>query len=191
MNEEEVWKDIPYYEGLYEASNMGRVRSVDREVRHPRGGVHVIKGKVLKSGVAGGGYLQVVLYKDGNSRAFKVHRLVYAAFCGEIPNGYDVNHIDECKTNNRLDNLNLMTRKENNNWGTHNQRVAKANTNNPLRCRPVVALNEDGEVISEFSPTREAGRNGFNQGDLVSCCRGRYKTHRGYRWKFKEDIEKT
>lgn len=186
MNEEEVWKDILGYEGLYQVSNMGRVRSLDREVADGSG-VRIANGKVLKSEMLQNDYLRVGLHKDGKRKWFLVHRLVYAAFNGEIPDGLQVNHIDEDKTNNRLENLNLMTPKQNTNFGTRNQRVAKANINHPSMSKPVVAFNEDNEIVFEFASTKEAARNGFNSGDLASCCRGERRAHRGYRWRYKEE----
>lgn len=184
MNEEEeVWKDIPDYEGYYQASNFGRIRSLDREVAGKAGSVQVRKGRVLKPELNKSGYLLVMLSKNSKHKMFSIHRLVYSAFYGSISEDYEVNHIDEDKTNNRLENLNLMTRKENNNWGTHNQRVAKA------LSKPVVAIDDSGNIALEFLSANEAGRNGFNQGHLSACCLGERRTHRGYRWKFKEDIE--
>lgn len=178
---EEVWKPVIGFEGFYEASNLGRVRSLDREVDSKAGSVRIIKGKVLKPVMHRNGYLQIHLCKEGKHKWFSVHRLVYAAFCGTIPSGMQVNHIDECKTNNRLENLNLMTHKENNNFGTRTERAAKA------QSKPVVAFDEAGNVVLEFSSTMEAGRNGFHQGALSLCCRGKLKHHRGYRWKYKEN----
>ena len=182
-NENEIWKDIPDYEGYYQVSNMGRVRSVDREVRHSSGGMRILKEKVLKPVMNRDGYLKVGLWKDGKMKKFTIHRLVYSAFCGEIPNELQVNHIDEDKTNNKLENLNLMTPKQNSNWGTRNERFAKT------QSKPVVALDEDGNVVFEFSSVREAGRNGFNSGNLTECCLGKRRRHRGYSWKHKENIE--
>lgn len=172
---EEEWRPVIGYEELYEASSEGRIRSVDREVAD-RGGVYIAKGKVLKP-VMNKGYLRVGLHEEGKTKWFYVHRLVYSAFCGKIPGGYDVNHIDEDKTNNRLENLNLMTRKENNNWGTRTERCSK----------PVIAFDGDGNVVLEFHSTAEAERNGFHSGHLSACCLGKQKTHKGYRWKYKEN----
>lgn len=192
-NENEIWKDIDGFEGLYQASSEGRIRSLDREVAGKAGSVRILKGKLLKPGMDKDGYLQAKLSKEGKIRTFKVHRLVYAAFNGEIPNELQINHIDEDKTNNRLENLNLMTPKQNANWATRNERVgkavAKANINNPLRSKPVIALDDSGNVVFQFPSTMEAVRNGFDQGHLISCCLGKRKHHRGYRWRYKEDIE--
>lgn len=123
-NNQEVCMPIDGFEGLYEVSNLGRVRSLDRLV-NSNGGTRLHKGKVLKFVNNGGGYLQVYLYKDGKSTKFYVHRLVYEAFHGKRPEGMEINHIDEDKSNNSIKNLNLMTHKENANWGTCIERRAK------------------------------------------------------------------
>ena len=183
----EQWKDIEGFEGYYQVSNIGRIRSLDREVRHSKNGTLTLKGKVLKGVMDKDGYLLVHLSKEGKKKMFKVHRLVYSAFNGEIPSRMQVNHIDEDKMNNKLENLNLMTCKENINFGTRTERAAKTNTNNPLRSKPVIALNADSKIVFEFPSTKEAGRQGFDQSHLSKCCRGEQKTHRGYRWKYKEE----
>lgn len=129
---EEQWKDIKGYEGLYEVSNLGNVRSLDRTVKRGQG--YTIKeGRVLTPFYEEKkGYYQVVLAKDGKAKTYRVHRLVAVAFL-ENPNNYtDVNHKDEVKTNNNVDNLEWCTRKYNNNYGTKPERTRKAmmgNTN--------------------------------------------------------------
>ena len=186
-NENEIWKDIPDYEGYYQARNLGRIRSLDREVAYNDGRVRILKGKVMKPVMDRGGYLRIHISKEGKTRTFLVHRLVWMAFNGEIQEDFEVNHIDEDKTNNKLENLNLMTHTQNMNFGTRNERIAKAHINNPSKSKPVIAFDTDGNLAFEFPSTMEAERNGFNQGDLVSCCRGERRTHRGYRWRYKEE----
>ena len=173
--EEEVWKPIPDYEGLYEASSEGRIRSVNREVAGKAGSVRILKGKVLKPAMTRDDYLQVQLCKGGEVKKFYVHRLVWMAFNGEIPDGYEVNHINEDKTNNKLENINLLTHKENINFGTRNERCSK----------PVIALDEDGKIVFQFQSIMDAWRNGFHRSNLLACCRGKLKTHRGLRWEYK------
>jgi hypothetical protein len=99
---EEIWKDIPGYEGLYQVSNMGRVKSV----RYNR---------FLKAGVCSGGYLGVCLYVNSTKKTLKIHKLVSMTFLNHKPDGYKivVDHIDNDKTNNRIDNLQLITPREN------------------------------------------------------------------------------
>lgn len=124
---EEVWKDIPGYEGYYQVSNLGRVKGVERisHINH-----HIIKEKILCNTLNHKGYKLCYLCKKGITRAFAIHRLVYISFNGPIPEGKVVNHIDENKLNNSLSNLNLLTPKENANWGTAIQRRVKKRKEN-------------------------------------------------------------
>jgi hypothetical protein len=98
----------------YLISTDGQVYSIERD-------------KIISQYDNGCGYLQVVIRNDnGEAKSMRVHRLVYMAHKGEIPKGLEINHKDECKTNNCIDNLELVTRAENNNYGTHNQRISKS-----------------------------------------------------------------
>lgn len=136
--------------------------------------------KFLKPCTLPNGY-QVVNLSDneGKIKTYKLHRVVYEAVTGEpIPNCLQVNHIDEDKTDNRFENLNLMSPKENTNWGTGIERCTKA------RSKQVGAY-KDGELVLVFPSTREAGRNGgFNQSHIADCCNGKLKTHKGYTWQY-------
>ena len=162
----EIWKSIIGYEGLYEASNFGRIRSLNYK--------HTGETRILKLGKSTGGYLQVNLCKNGKVKMCLIHRLVFEAFNGKIPEGYDVNHINENKTDNRLENLNLMTRKENINYGTRTERCSK----------PVYQYTLDGVLVHVWPSTRECDRNGFNQSNVAKCCRGERKSHKGYIWSY-------
>ena len=113
--EEEIWVDIKGYEGLYQVSNQGRVRSLDREVKHSKGGYKIERGKILKGIISGGGYIAVTLNKDGVPNQFKVHRLVAETFIPNTENKRCVDHIDTDKTNNKVENLRWVTDEENNN----------------------------------------------------------------------------
>lgn len=173
MNDEEIWMDIEGYEG-YQVSNLGRARSLDRIDSLGR----LWKGKIRKPFSDKDGYQLVQLCKDGKRKAFLVHRLIYEAFCGKIPSGMQVNHINECKTDNRLCNLNLMTPKENTNWGTRTERSAKA------QSKPVIGIDENGDIIVTFPSAREAGRNGYDQSHISACCRGKKPSHKGLIWRY-------
>lgn len=116
----EYWKAIKGYEGLYEVSNTGKVRSIN----YNRTG----KVKELSSLGNGLGYLLVVLCQEGKRKNFLVHRLVVEAFIGVIPKGFVVNHKDENKHNNNVENLEICTYKYNNNYGTRNERLSAAHT---------------------------------------------------------------
>ena len=122
----EEWKPIPGYFELYDASNFGRIRSLKF------GKVKILKPFGKKD------YLRIELNKDGKRKRYSVHRLVWEAFNGEIPKDMQVNHINEIKTDNSLWNLNLMTPKENTNYGTGIQRGVdkrRRNKNGIIKCK--------------------------------------------------------
>ena len=167
---EEIWKDIPNYEGLYQASNMGRIKSF-----------YVLKEKILKPRLNNKGYYEVILCKQSIKKKYLVHRLVWSAFNGQIPKNMQVNHINEIKTDNRLSNLNLMTAKENMNWGTRNERSAKK------LSKPVLQFTLDNILVKEYPSIHQAEREtGFANQSICACCNGKLKTAYNYIWKYKE-----
>ena len=117
MNEE-IWRPIEGYEGLYEVSNTGRVRSVDRYVEYSNGGIHLHKGKVLSPAKDKNGYLKVVLNCNGKCKTINVHGLAAQAFIPNPDNLPMVNHKDEDKTNNNVTNLEWCDVKYNLSYGT-------------------------------------------------------------------------
>ena len=173
----EIWKEINEYPN-YMVSNMGRVKSLNYN--------HTGREKILKQRLFNRGYLYVGLWKNGKQKYFSVHRLEYEAFYGEIPKGMQVNHINEIKTDNRLENLNLMTPKENINWGTAIQRRAEKKTNGK-GSKPVLQIDQlTDTIIAEFPSIKEVQRQlGLNQPNISRCCNGKQKTCGGYKWKFK------
>ena len=182
----EEWRDIEGYEGLYQVSNFGRVRSLGRDiVRRTRYGTmapYHINGKVLKPLHSQGDYCYVHLFdKDGASTNHKVHRLVAKAFVPNPDNLNEVNHIDEDKDNNRADNLEWCKHVDNCNYGTRNER------SKTKRSKPVQQLDADGNVGAEYPSTIAAEmETGTNRYQRRMCCNGKYKTAGDYRWKFKE-----
>lgn len=186
---EEIWKDIPGYEGMYQASTLGRIRSVDRIVmkRHPSGRMVEgrFKGKVLKLTPTPYGYLCCNVCREGEKpHREQAHRLVAMTFVDGYFEGADVNHIDENKQNNRVENLEWCTRKQNINHGTHNERATAWMEETK---RPVLKLSLSGEVLERFGSVREAARAvNANHDHIAGCCEGRYghKTCKGYRWRY-------
>ena len=174
--EKEIWKDIPNYFGLYQVSNLGRVKSF-----------YGLKEKILKPRLNNKGYYKIGLRKQSIRKFYLVHRLVWEAFNGQIPEGLQVNHINEIKSDNRLGNLNLMTCKENTNYGTRNKRSAKKRING--KCsKPVLQFTLDGILIKEYASIRQVERdNGFNHQNIINCCKGKYKTAYNFIWKYKEN----
>lgn len=178
MNKE-IWKDIIGYEGLYQVSNMGRVKSLNYNHTGTERVLKAIKGKY--------GYLKVNLYKDGKKKPHYVHRIVAQTFIPNPNNLSEVNHMDERPENNMAENLEWVSHKENINYGTRTERALKLQINHPSKSKPVLQYTPKGELVREWSSAREAGRNGFHQGGISQCCNGKYgcNTHKGYVWKFK------
>lgn len=169
----EIWKDIPGYIGLYQASTFGRIRSLNyKRTKH----THILKQTKHKNG-----YYAVGLFKNNTHKTYKVHRLVWETFKGKIPIGYEINHIDENKENNRLENLNLMTHSENINYGNRNTnaRINNKNTKKVRQCN----LNT-GELIKIWSSVSDCNNYGFYSHCVRDCCNGKYKQHKGYKWEW-------
>lgn len=183
--ENEIWKDIPEYEGLYQASNLGRIKSLERFRKGENGCLISVKERILKPSINHKGYYRIQLCKQSIVKAYQVHRLVWSAFNGPIPEGLQVNHINEVKTDNRLENLNLMTAKENINYGTRNERSAKKKINGK-KSKPVLWYDLQDNFIKEFPSLMQVCRElGFNQRHICECCNGKLKTAYGYKWKYK------
>lgn len=185
MTDIEIWRTVIYdgelYESLYQVSNWGRVKSLGN------GGTHKTS-RILKPVKSKKGYLQVLLYKNGKRKMCKIHRLVAETFLENPENLPEVNHKDENKTNNLVGtpennykdgNLEWVSHRENINHGTRNERVAKA------LSKPVLQLSLSGELIREWTSIEECGRNGFNKGCVCNCCKGKLKTHKGFRFMYK------
>jgi hypothetical protein len=109
----EEWRQVPEYEGFYEVSDAGRVRSVDRTVPGAQGLTYALRGCLLAQHSDGGGYLRVSLFRDGVGRTIKVHRLVLLAFIGPPADGMEGCHNDGDSNNNTLSNLRWGTKAEN------------------------------------------------------------------------------
>ena len=141
MNEE-IWKDIEGYEGLYQVSNWGRVKSLARidENNHP------VKERIMKPSKSFG-YLYVSLSKHGKYKRIRIHRLVAIAFIPNPDNKEEVGHKDETRTNNHVDNLEWVSKKENNNMPLHIERVRTA------------CFNRSEQISHYMSESQKGGSN--------------------------------
>lgn len=168
----EYFLPVEGYYGLYEVSNYGRIRNSRGRIMHPE------KNKR-------NGYLQLCLKKDGVTKMHYVHRLVANTF---LPNMFElesVNHIDEDRTNNCVWNLEWVTIKENNNHGNRNKKLSKSLKNNPNKKKSVLQYTMDGELVCEWSSLSEIRRVlGYKY--VFLCCSGKYKSYKGYIWKYKD-----
>lgn len=147
----ERWRDVPNYEGYYRVSDLGRVKSVTRIVRHNCGGPKRVKGQMKKIRVVdAGGHLGLFLYKNGKRKHFFVHTLVLIAFVGPCPKNMECRHLDGDPTNNRLDNIKWDTPKNNQQdrfiHGTH--MVGGKNKN-------ACFTNEEAEKIRDMWKSRQ------------------------------------
>ena len=173
----EEWRDVVGYEGLYQVSSMGRVKSLERKDCLGR----TVKERILKSRTNRYGYMEVNLCADGKRKMLKVHRLVCQAFHDNPDNKPEVNHVNEDKTDNRACNLEWCTVKENNNHGTRNARIAET------KSKPVVQYTLNGELIKVWSSAAEAERRaGFDHSTISKVANGKRKTAYGFRWKYIE-----
>lgn len=180
----ENWKDvlIEGFEGIYQVSDTGKIKSLKRTVPHSFSGTMTIPERILKPNTVAFGYQQVTLNNLGKRKSAYVHVLVAAAFIGKKESGYEVNHIDEDKTNNKLSNLEYLTSKENNNYGNRIRLVREKNTNGKL-SKPIIGTNiQTGEKI-EFPSIIEAKRQGFGShiSDVISKKRNQSF---GHTWEF-------
>ena len=188
----EQWKDIEGYEGLYQVSNLGNVRSLKFS-----GGNKV---KLLKQNTTKEGYKRVGLCKNGKRKDYRIHRLVAMTFIPNPDNLPIINHKDEDKTNNNVKNLEWCTYEYNNNYGTRNERAGK-NISKSIRgkkgkdasaSKPILMYDKEGNFIRRFDCTRDTNeyfgkKNAYK--NVCMCLTGRQKTAYGYVFKYVEDVE--
>lgn len=180
--EKEIWRDIKGYEGLYQVSNLGRVKSLDRTDFNG----HHRKERTLKILRNTKGYLQISLFKNRTHKRYLIHRLVADAFIQNKNNLPCVNHKDENPLNNCIDNLEWCTYKYNSNYGTINRKRGESHS------KPVIQYTLDGQFVKEYPSAREAERQtGIKFTQISACCNGKYEYSGGkkgnekYVWKFK------
>ena len=198
----EIWKDIKGYEGLYQVSNLGRVKSLARfrVGRRDDGRLFPVKERIMKLNTSSD-YNRIQLFKDGVGVVYSVHKLQLAAF---IPNPENLpcgNHKDENKKNNYIhvnedgtvdpdkSNLEWCTIKYNTNYGTGIERARQKHRNNKNQSKPVLQFSKKGDFICEYPSTHEAERQtNILHTAIMKCCNGKphYLTAGGFIWKYKD-----
>ena len=184
----EIWKPIKGFEGAYEVSTLGNVRSVDRIVIYPKGGIRLRKGRELSQATNRKGYKCVVLCTQNTRKNYTVHRLVAETHVPNPSNLPCINHKDEITTNNNVSNLEWCTHKYNNNYGNHIRKIAVHFE------KPILQFDLNGNFIARYRSTCEAERKtGIKQGSIcnvanfaigTSKAKRRYLSAGGYIWKW-------
>lgn len=182
INPTENWKPVIGYEGLYEISNKGLIRSIDRVIQR-NGASHRIKGRILSIYTDNLGYQRITLSKEGKLHTMCIHKLVAEAFIPNPENKPCIDHIDTNPSNNCVDNLR---------WCTHSENMNNSVTLQHLKeCRitkPVLQYDLKDNFIAEYISGREAARQvNIQQASLVRCLQGTQKTAGGYKWRYKND----
>ena len=179
----EIWKDIKDYEGSYQVSSLGRVKSLPKS--GPGGHADSI---ILKQNIDKDGYHWTSLRKDGKATIWRVHRLVARAFLPDFSDSLEINHKNEIPGDNRVENLEMCTRQYNIDYGTRTEKYYK----------PIIQETLDGKFIAEYASVDEAAKAiGGKSSNIVRYLKGGYphsKTHKiytptssyGYKWRYKE-----
>lgn len=191
----EIWKDIEGFEGYYQISNKGNVRSVNRF-----DGVHDRQGLPIKQNLKQNGYLQVGLRKHGKRKWFGVHRLVAIHFIENPDNKPQVNHIDGNKLNNTVENLEWVTGGENQTHavkmglrimprGEKNSSYGKYGADSKS-AKPVIRRDPKTGETKLYKAKILAKEEGFDVTSISKCCHGKLKHHKGFEWYFAKDFDK-
>ena len=198
----EVWKDLYFKDkgkeynfiGLYQVSNTGKIKSLKRTVSFGHG-YRIIEEKILKPRIdSKNKYLLVNLSKNRINKNFLVHRLVAHMFVDGYFENADINHKDENTLNNNADNLEWCTRKHNINYGNHNKNMVKTRKengifkgiNHPNLGSLIERWDKQGNLL-DMKYQFEYVKMGFLSSSITNCCKGKYKTHKGFIFKYHKD----
>lgn len=177
----EIWKPIKKFEGYYEISNLGNIRSIERTIITKNNVQRIVKSKQLKLSVNEHGYLITTIRINNVPYNLKIHRIVAQTFIPNPDNKKTVNHIDCNKLNNAVSNLE---------WSTHSENIQHAYDNNlnysDSQYKAVLQYSKQGEFIQEYKSISEAKKTLKIKGNHISdVCNGRMKSAYGSTWKFK------
>lgn len=184
-----TWKPIKNYENLYEISDDGEVRSLEREVKTKIRNVRrrVISGKILKQSMKRNGYKTVDLSKGGKVKTVLVHRLVAEAFLPNNDGKYFVNHIDSDRTNNSVKNLEWVTSSENRKHGICSGNVVFRQTKK-VRCKDTGEIFGQAKIAANWLmqnyPERCKGTQVVTAQNIRASCNGKMPKAYGFSWEF-------
>ena len=176
---DEIWRDIKNYEGLYQVSNLGRVKSLKRVIIHSNGKNCFYKEKILKPVKTKNSYLVICLHKKGKQKRFYIHKLVGESFIVN-PNNYPcINHKDENKENNNVNNLEWCTYEYNNTYGTRLERYSTS------KSIPIYCL----ETNKIYKSAKECAKElNLSRGNIVNVLKGRQKQAKGYTFRYSNQV---
>lgn len=179
---EENWKDIKGYEGLYQVSNFGRIKSINRTINHNKGnGNRILNGRILKCWYDKNNYARISLSKNGKVTKYLVHYITASTFIPNPDNKPCIDHIDTNPSNNNVENLRWCTQKEN-----CNNPITKIKMRKNSSCsKPVLQFSKEGELIKKWDSTMDIQRElGISNTCISYCCTGKNKTARGFKWHY-------
>lgn len=185
----ETWKNVcipnrPELEEVYEVSDIGRVRSLTHLTEGRHGSQRIVRGRVLAVRYDTLGYQQVLLCRHGLQTSYKVHRLVMAAFVGPCPDGYEVDHINYNRGDNRLSNLRYVTHAENT-AHSYEHIVAANKLNNRSKRKPIEAYElVSGKTVKSYDAFSDAKNDGFALSAISLVLNGSKRQYRGYGWRY-------
>lgn len=184
INEKEIWKDVPGYDGVYQVSSIGRVRSVTRVIKH---GDHkrTSYGTILIQYVTVWGYMGIGFYKDRKRKCHPIHRLVAIAFIPNPENKKQVNHKNGIKTDNRIENLEWATPHENISHAFSNGlSFVKRGSGNHF-AKAIVQYDLKGNFVAKYGCAMDAYRkHGYHSSNLSKACKKKIKTAYGFIWNY-------
>lgn len=190
----EFWQDIPGFERVYQASTYGRIRSKERFRKGKSNSIVYVPMKILNTQIKNNGYVHCCLSlgKHGEYKTYSVHQIVAKTFLPKWRNEYNqINHKDENKTNNRVENLEWCDCKYNNNYGMRIEKMKSSYSKSliqgkiKLNNKPVLQYSLNNIFIAKFSSATEVQKKlGYHSTDICSCCKGKNKTAYGYIWRY-------
>lgn len=180
----EIWKDIDCFEGLYQVSNMGRVKSLNRTLMRKNGSPYIVKERILIPQVDTRGYFVVSLAFKKDKTLALIHRLVAKAFIPNPGNKPQIDHIDGNRQNNFSDNLRWVTSHENHINPVTVKRRLESNCpiGKGLNAVPVIGISQSDNSIIRFKKIKDVKEFGFDPSSVSKCILGKRKFHKGYLW---------